>query len=349
MNEKQKIEEIDLIKSFSYFVRIIKKIFSIIINIFIVFANLFIQLFLLVRKKYLLFLTSIIVGVLLGFFYGNINGICYKTTLTVSPQYGSVQQLYKNIEYYQTLVNEKDYDELQSNLNLNLNEAKSILYLSVRPFKSEMIDLKIYRRLLDLADSVTRIGFNYENYKNKLSYEDYNTHVISLTLDTVLVPDELANSLVNSISKNEFYKSRQALALKNLEEERALINISIGKLDSLIFQNQEQTGDSKDKTLGTQIYMDDNQNQEVYSTLFSYYPRFNNNLLEINTELNTNKNIINIISDFSKSAKKESFTNYIFPVSLLCFSFTLFLMMIFNTIQFINKNPNFKFKKLNSK
>ena len=149
-------------------------------------------------------------------------------------------------------------------LNINLNEAKSIINLSVKPFKSEILDLEGYRKLLSLTDSVTRIGFNYEDSKEKLSYEDYSTHVISLTLDTVLVPAGLANSLVNSISKNEFYRSRQAIVLKNLEEEKTLIKVSIGKLDSLLFQNQEENGKSKDKTLGTQIYMDDNQNQELY-------------------------------------------------------------------------------------
>ena len=349
MNEKQKIEEIDLIKSFSYFGKIIKKIFSIIINIFIEFANLFIKLFSLIRKKYVLFLASIIVGALFTFFYGKITGPRYITTLTVSPQYGSVQQLYKNIEFYQTLVNEKNYDELRSFLNINLNEAKSIINLSVKPFKSEILDLKGYGKLLSLTDSVTRIGFNYEDSKEKLSYEDYSTHVISLTLDTVLVPAGLANSLVNSISKNEFYRSRQAIVLKNLEEEKTLIKVSIGKLDSLLFQNQEENGKSKDKTLGTQIYMDDNQNQELYSRLFSYYPRFNNDLKENNTKLNANKNIINIISDFSKSANKKSYLKDIIFNSLLCFSLTLFLVLAFNLIRFINNNPNFKIKTIDYK
>ena len=58
MNEKQKIEEIDLIKSFSYFGKIINRLFSISVNIFIAFANLIIRLFTIIKKKFWVFMIA---------------------------------------------------------------------------------------------------------------------------------------------------------------------------------------------------------------------------------------------------------------------------------------------------
>jgi hypothetical protein len=353
MNEKQKIEEIDLIKSFSYFGKIINRLFSISVNIFIAFANLIIRLFSIIKKKFIFFLISIILGVFIGAIYNRVGKVRYKASFTLSPQFGSVHQIYKNIEYYQTLIDEKNYKELKSNLNLSLNEAKSINSISVKPFTSEFTTMKIYAKFTDLADSISGIELNYNEFKEKLSFEDYPCHIISLTLDTVLVPSGLANSIVNSISENKYYLSRQVIALKNLEEEKALINLSIGKLDSILFfqRTEKSFEESVKKTLGTQIYMEDNQNQKIYSELFSKYSFFNNNLLLINSKVNGFKNIVNILSTFPKSAKKESLSLPYLSVfcSVFCFLITLTMIMVSETIKFFNNNPNFKFQKVDYK
>tara|TARA_B110000483_G_scaffold231070_1_gene297009 strand:+ start:402 stop:1457 length:1056 start_codon:yes stop_codon:yes gene_type:complete len=351
MNEKQKIEEIDLIKSFSYFGKIINRLFSISINIFISFANLIIQLFSIIKKKVIFFLISIILGAFIGAIYNGAGEVKYNASLTVTPQFGSVHQMYKNIEYYQTLIDERNYEELKSNLNLNLNEAKSINSISVSPFTSEFTIMKIYAKFNDLADSISGIKLNYKIFKEKLSFDDYPNHIISLTLDTVLVPSGLANSIVNSISENKYYESRQVIALKNLEEEKALINLSIGKLDSILFfqRTERSFEESVKKTLGTQIYMDDNQNQKIYSELFSNYSSFNDKLLLINTRVNGFKNIVNVISNFPKSAKKESSPLLPISSSILCFLISLTMIVVYDATKFINNNPNFKFKKVDYK
>ena len=351
MNEKHKIEEIDLVKSFSYFGKIINRLFSISVNIFISFANLIIQLFSIIKKKFSFFLISIILGAFIGAIYNGAGEVKYKASLTVTPQFGSVHQMYKNIEYYQTLIDERNYEELKSNLNLSLNEAKSINSISVSPFTSEFTIMKIYAKFTDLADSISGIKLNYKIFKEKLSFDDYANHIISLTLDTVLVPSGLANSIVNSISENKYYESRQVIALKNLEEEKALIKLSIGKLDSILFfqRTERSFEESLKKTLGTQIYMDDNQNQKIYSELFSKYSSFNDKLLSINTRVNGFKNIVNVISTFPKSAKKESSPFLPISSSILCFLISLIMIVVYDATKFINNNPNFKFKKVDYK
>ena len=351
MNEKQKIEEIDLIKSFSYFGKIINRLFSISFNIFIGFANLIIRLVSIIKKKFIFFVISIILGAFIGSIYNGDGIVKYNASLMVLPQFGSVHQIYKNIEYYQTLVDERNYEELKSNLNLSLNEAKSINSISVKPFTSEFTTMKIYAKFTDLVDSISGIELNYEIFKEKLSFDDYPHHIISLTIDTVLVPSGLANSIVNSISENKYYESRQVIALKNLEEEKALINLSIGKLDSILFfqRTEKKFEESVKKTLGTQIYMDDNQNQKIYSELFSNYSSFNTKLLLINSRVNGYKNIVNILSTFPKSAKKESFPYLPISCSILCFLITLTMIVVYDAIKFFNNNPNFKFKKVDYK
>jgi hypothetical protein len=69
MNEKHKIEEIDLVKSFSYFGKIINRLFSISVNIFISFANLIIQLFSFIKKKFVFFFNFNYFG---SFYRGNL-------------------------------------------------------------------------------------------------------------------------------------------------------------------------------------------------------------------------------------------------------------------------------------
>ena len=97
--------------------------------------------------------------------------------------------------------------------------------------------------------------------------------------------------------------------------------------------------------------MDDNQNQKIYSELFSKYSFFNNNLLLINSKVNGFKNIVNILSTFPKSAKKESLSLPYLSVfcSVFCFLITLTMIMVSEAIKFFNNNPNFKFKKVDYK
>ena len=50
---------------------------------------------------------------------------------------------------------------------------------------------------------------------------------------------------------------------------------------------------------GTTIVLDDNQKENIDLQLFDRYKRIRNELVDINSELNDKKNVINIIDSFS--------------------------------------------------
>ena len=341
MIEKNSKDEIDILSLFSLIGKKTNSLLVLIINFFISFLNLIISILYLVKRNYIILLISLIIGLLTGYFYEkNLYVSQYQTTLTLSPNFGSTYHLYENIKFYQSLIEQKDMEKLNAYLNLDSTDAKFLTSISIKPYKNESLDLKNFKRLLNTADSTTSLTLDYKEFANKIPFESYSFHVITLKTTKVEIPTQLEESIIKSLENNKYYLNLKNTYLKNLKIKKEYVLASIQKVDTLLFGKKKNLNS---ENLGTTIVLDKNQNEDTDLQLFDRYTDLRNELVEINFQFKDKENVINTIDSFNELGVNVSTKNYILYGGLFLFLIML-LVLIFYHIYILN--PNLKFKKL---
>ena len=339
MIEKNSKDEIDILSLFSLIGKKTNSLLVLIINFFISFLNLIISILYLVKRNYLILLISLIIGLLTGYFYEkNLYVSQYQTTLTLSPNFGSTYHLYENIKFYQSLIEQKDFEKLNVYLNLDSTDAKFLTSISIKPYKNESLNLKNFKRLLNTADSTTSLTLDYKEFANKIPFESYSFHVITLKTTKVEIPAQLEESIIKSLENNKYYLNLKNTYLKNLKIKKEYVLASIQKVDTLLFGKKKNLNS---ENLGTTIVLDKNQNENIDLQLFDRYTSLRNELVEINFQFKDKENVINTIDSFNELGVNVSTKNYILYGGLFLFLIML-LVLIFYHIYILNPNLNFK-------
>ena len=348
MTEKNSKDEIDVLSLFSLIGKKTNSLLVLIINIFISILNLILLMLRIAKKNYLILLICAMLGALTGYFYDkNLYVPKYQTTLTLSPNFGSTYHLYKNIKFYQTLIAQKDFEKLTVYLNIDSTEFKSIKSISIEPFKTQSSQLSNYQKMLNNADSITALTLSYNEFKNKIPFDFYKLHVITLETTKSEIPSQLEESIISSLEKNTYYLNVKNTYLKNLEIKKEFVKSSIQKIDTLLFSKNFNTEESiKRENLGTTILLDDNEHQNFELKLFNKYTFLRDELIKINYDLENKKNIINTIDSFKVVGQIKNKKNFSFYGGAILFIITFFAVIIFQILKDLNPKQLFKFKKL---
>ena len=339
MTEKNSKDEIDILSLFSLIGKKSNSLLVLIINSFISFLNLIISILYLVKRNYLILLISLIIGSLTGYFYEkNLYFPQYETTLTLSPNFGSTYHLYEEIKFYQSLIDQKDFEKLNVYLNLDSTDAKFLTSISIKPYKNESLNLKNFKRFLSTADSVTALTLSYDEFEDKIPFDLYKLHVITLGLNSKNVPIEIEKTIIESVENNIYFKNKKETFIENLKIKKEYVLASIQKLDTLLFGKKKNLNS---ENLGTTIVLDKNQNENIDLQLFDRYTKLRNELVEINFQFKDKENVINTIDSFNELGENVSNKNYTLYGGLFLFLIML-LVLIFNHIYILSTNLNFK-------
>jgi len=342
MIEKNSKDEIDILSLFSLIGKKTNSLLVLIINFFISFLNLILSILFLFKRNYLILLISLIIGSLVGYFYEkNLYVPQYQTTLTLSPNFGSTYHLYENIKFYQSLINQKDFEKLNVYLNLDSTELKSILSISIKPYKNESLNLKNFKKLLSSADSSTGLSLSYDQFSDKIPFESYSSHVITLKTTKSKIPIQLEQSIIKSLENNKYYLNLKNTHLKNLKIKKEYVLASIQKVDTLLFGKKRNLNS---ENLGTTIVLDKNQNENIDLQLFDRYTKLRNELVEINFQFKDKENVINTIDSFKLVGRLNNHIAYMYYGAFILFLitfFTLLLLELYNKLV-ISKLLNIK-------
>ena len=113
-------EEVDLSYVFILFGKFLSSIFSLIGNFFQIILNAVLDVLLFIRSHFRKLVIATIIGGVLGFSYQNfIKEKEFESSMTVQPNFGSAVQLYKNVAFYKSLIEQEDFPKLMQHLQID--------------------------------------------------------------------------------------------------------------------------------------------------------------------------------------------------------------------------------------
>ena len=335
-SKKSNEEEIDLGQLFSLIGKVIFSTIDLIGNIFlsIFYWGVSVLLFL---KKHVIKLT---IGTILGAVGGNLYQSNFKvpifeSSMTVQPNFGSAIQLYKNIDYYQNLVSQRDIERLAISLNVTTEEASKITSFKAKPYSTPNQTLLSYRRFTASLDSTTLKHLEFDEFSENQPIESFMFHIVSVTSKDKYVFGKLRSPIISSIIRNPYYDQVRKTSSLNLSSSKIAIQNSMQELDTLRdFYKDIMVSESKKSTSGTNIYMSSTNGNDKEIVVFDKYMKMNKLLIDVNKKLTEENDIINVVSSFNPVGKRVIGwrRNYTLLGGVFGFIlvFSLFLIQILN-------------------
>lgn len=340
VNKETTSEEIDLGQLFKLIGDTLNKLFLFIKNIFNgIFhsAILFLQF---IQKHFLKFVIAGILGVGIGWFLDSGKPTVYRSSMIVEPNFKSTQQLYNNIEFYDKLAAEAEYDNLANALKISSSEAETIKRVVIESFTDENQKLKQFSDFVATLDSTSRENLSYKDYLENFNNINARFHKITIESEDPKVAKKSQNEIVRAIANNSYFQLQKTTNDLNLKIDDSIINRQLKELDSLklfyqklkLLEANKENGNSETSInlAGDKESLD---NSEI--VLLSRAKDLNNEILSNNNKRANTKNIINVISDFPNRGAmvNEWFrqSKFTLPILFIGITFIVLVLLSINT------------------
>jgi hypothetical protein len=343
-NTSPKDEEIDLGLLFSLIGKGFGKIGDFVTGIFRFCENVLLQILLFFIRHFIKFSVAVAFGMIFGIVIDYSGDPEYEASMVVKPNYNSGRQLYKNIEYYDELVKQRNTDLLVKTFDITVIEAKSLVSFEIKPVINETYMLSTYDEFLSSIDSTVALNFEYESYTQNFEDYSFNEHEIIVTSLSNGIFPKLENTIVDGIITNSYYEKLEGAEKVILDRNEDYLVNSLMNVDTLrrVYREVLIAEANKEISNGTNINMASGLTDTKELDLFTEEVRINQDLDQLNRIRVKDTKILNVISSFQTIGFEK---NQIWEKSTLRFAVLAFIVLLVSLIVFELKEFFKKFVK----
>jgi len=328
-NQKQQQEqEVDLIPIFKYigdgikgFFRAIGKFFGAIFHFFVLFL-------IFIKNNFILLAVMAIIGAGLGYFLDTKTKEIYSAELRVKPYFNSSSQLIANVELYNSLVGEEDFEKLAKELGITLEQARQLDDFEINPSFTDNELLLEYDQITKKADSMAQMHYSFKSFKNSKREMDYNYYLVDVIgKDREAVVTAAEKAVI--VKENSAIKAEKEARIESVNFDIKALNYQLTELDSIINSVQKAIKREKieDGGVNTNLYLGDRQTSTTLGELFEQKQDIQEQLSLRRLDKKYYENTINIVSQFVKRGKIDESRNKI-VLAVIFFGLGLLIALI---------------------
>ncbi len=301
-NTTPKDEEIDLGQLFTLMGRGFAKIGGFIRSIFNLLGRILLSIVLFFKRHFVKFAIAGVVGAIIGFAIDKSKTPEFEASMVVKPNYQSGRQLYKNIAFYDELIQQENFGLLSSTFGITMEEAQTLVSFEISPVVNENYMLSTYDEFLSSIDSTIALNFEYESYTE--NFEDYNfsEHEIVVTSTANDVFSQLEEVIISGVKANDYFQKLEESEREILMRNEAYLQATLTEVDTLrkVYTEVLIKESEKEVSQGTNINMASGKESTKELTLFAEENRINSEIDNLTRTEVRNIEIINVISSFQK-------------------------------------------------
>ena len=282
--DTQSSEEVDLGQLFKLIGNGFRNFFNFIGNILNKLFLSFVWLVFFAKKHFIIITIATIVGVVMAIGQQKIADPIYTSTIVIKQNYNTGEHLYNTLEFYNSLIGEKDSITLGEILKAKPREASNIIELEIESVLSENQKLKLFNDYTKSIDSTLASKIDLKEFlKNSKDYE-FQFQKITLKSKSKNNFEKTFIQIIDNIVSNTFFKNEQKKDLEELARSENAINESLKQSDSLQKVYQTVLIKSVETTPGSQTSVTiDNTEDKGITKEFELY----NSDLKLRRELVT--------------------------------------------------------------
>ncbi|GGG36688.1 hypothetical protein [Bizionia arctica] len=337
-------DEVDILVLFDYFGRSIRGFFNFLLNIIKGIFSFFIYALKPFIRNFKLIVLVMLVAAVLGYVLQRTQRNVYTSQMLVKPYFDSKFQLVTNIKYYNTLINEGEYDQLMQVFNISEDDAKQIIRFDINTGPENENDKIIqYDIFLRSIDSTRAQNISFEEFVENRSIYSGDVFEIGAFSYKKDIFRSLEAGLNNTFTNSFSMKKREKRDLL-LSIERERIVASIKQVDSLqkVYINvMDEEATSKQGAYTTKdgmTFVQEKTKTREYDllkesmTLKQDLSKLDSQKVEDDVYFDTLSSFQDTGARYTTIWKKNVFVFPLIAFVALCFAF-----LIRNTIKFISK------------
>jgi hypothetical protein len=300
-----KEEEIDLGGVFKIIGAAINNLINFIWNLLKGFFHYFILLLIFIKEN----ITRIGIALLLGVFIGAIIDLTssdnYSYDMIIEPNYGSVDQIFEKMEYYNVLIQENDTIRINKEFGFTYDEANSLVSFKLEAYETKKDQILAYDRFIKSTDTLTQKIFKFTDFVGDgTSQFDSKRYVyrITATINNLTI---VADKILADIEKNPTIQKKKRIQLYTLKLDSIAARNSLGEIDSLrsLYKKVVLLELEKDAIPnGSSTYLDfsneaNKNNNDI--ALFNISKELNQKIINLEKEKETSLDVVNVITTFN--------------------------------------------------
>ena len=332
-------EEVDLGSLFVIIGKGFKNFFNFIGSIFKGIFHRFILILIFLRFHLIKFAVAALIGAIAGFFLENSKEIKFSSNLIVQPNFESAQNLYKNINYYNDLITQKNTQELSSIFKLDSSKAASLRKFEITPITNRNDVINAYDKFILEVDTLTVKSYDFDDFEKNFTDFDYLNHEIEVVATVNDVFSSLDNIIIETVEKNQYFNRIKKLTNENLTRTDSLLRENLIKVDSLrqVYM-RVMLEESKKEFTGTSIDLGGTKTSAKEIELFRTDREINEDLGLIAESIGEKSEVINIVSNFQSIGYevKGITKNYIFIVAGLSVILVLLIILFLDLNRYLD-------------
>lgn len=332
-------QEVDLVPVFVWISNGFKNIFKAIGNVFKALAHFIILFLIFIKNNIILLGVLLVLGAALGMYLSRESKKNFTAQLRVQPNFESAGQLISNLEFYNSLVDQKDFKTLGKELQISTEEASSFKSFDIEADYNDTELLKEYDYMARRADTIALENYTFEGFKQAkraIDYKFYRVEIISK--DRAALEKAAANAI--EVKDNPLIKAQRRSSIETTDFNLVRMEYQLQEIDSLLSAFQSAIKD-KDSNLskGTNIFVNGQNRSISFTELYEQKAQALYNLETIREKKYSYENTVNIVSYFVKKGtieKKHLTVTY----ALVFLGLGLLLALIPLVFKFLNNYQN---------
>ncbi|NER18901.1 hypothetical protein [Spongiivirga citrea] len=341
-NNAPQSEEIDLGQLFKLIGDAFNRFFNFIGSIFKGFFNLLIAFLLFVQKHFIKFSIAGIIGIAGGWYWDYTSPDVYRSSMVVEPNFNSAQQLYNNIEFYNELAEQEEYEALKETFPALTNEeAATIKSFEIESFSDQSQKIKQFSQFIESLDTISQKQVDFEDYLRNFNNINAQFHRIIIETEDNRVAKKLQAPIVLSIQVNDYFKLQKKINDENIQLSDSLYQAQLTEIDTLQkFYREIKLKEASKEQASTSISLggDAQQKESDELELIKQEEQIKNSLIRLNEEKANTRSTINVISDFpNKGVEINDFwkkKKVLLPILLV--GLVLFFLLLMELNRYLN-------------
>jgi len=226
-------EEVDLGQLFKLIGKGFERIFNFLGNILNKLFLGFVWMVFFIKRHFLKILIAGIVGFGLASIKEKIAAPVYGSSIIIKQNYNTGENLYGLVDYYNSIIKNKDTTSLQSNLNMTYKEIDNVVGFSVVPLLNENKRIRDYNDYIKNLDSTLTSDFTYGAYIQNTELHHYmNQKIYIFTIEPIGL-EKVFERIVENINSSDFFNKTQEKDITQLKNREAAIKQSLKESEDL--------------------------------------------------------------------------------------------------------------------
>ncbi len=335
-NKSNTNEEIDLIVFFNLIGNAFSMVFQFIGSIFKSILSAIIYVIKVLLEKRKIILSVLLIALIVGVTLEKTKRPVYSSSMLVRPYFDSKYQLINNIDYFNALIGNEDYEAIKGIFSITEEEVKTLKSFEISPGPENENDKIVeYEEFLKQLDSTRAKDITFKEFIENRSI--YSGNFFSLTVEAykkdifLSLDDGLNASFSNKYSERK-KKTRDSLI--TLQKENIKANLKeVDSLQQVYIEVLKAEAGKGNATIslgaGDMSLLKDKSNTREYE-LLNKQIELRNELQKLDEEKVEDDVFFDVISSFQKVGnpvnKLTEKYSLIFPVISFILLFLLFLI-----------------------